>query len=63
MSNYATSHGFGSTNQLLMFVYCLIGVLIACVCGRFIVVPLSQAGNFEINNRGYTAKLDKNALL
>ena len=35
----------------------------ACVIGRLVIVPLSQAGNFEINGREYTTTLNKNELI
>ena len=46
-----------------MLIACTAGVLLACVLGRLIIVPLSQAGNYEVNGREYNNRLAKNELL
>lgn len=37
-------------------------MLLLCFLGRCCVIPVVHATNFEINNRAYAARMDKNAL-
>ena len=37
-------------------------MLLLCFLGRFCVIPVVHATNFEINNRAYAQRMDKNAL-
>ena len=47
---------------MILFFVCLGIVLLLCFLGRCCIIPVVHATNFEINNRAYAARMDKNAL-
>jgi len=47
---------------MIMFFVCLGFVLLLCFLGRCCMIPVVHATNFEINNRAYTMKMDKNTV-
>ena len=59
-SNYNTSHGM--EGHYIMFFSCLGFVLLLCILGRWCIIPAVHACNFEINNRKYIIKMDKNTI-
>jgi len=52
-----------NTHATMLLYVCIMTVLLCCCLGRCLIVPLSQASNYEINSRKHFSKLDKNALL
>jgi hypothetical protein len=52
-----------NTHATMLLYVCILTVLLCCCLGRCLIVPLSQASNYEINSRKHFSKLDKNALL
>jgi hypothetical protein len=52
-----------NTHATMLLYVCIMTVLLCCCLGRCLIVPLSQASNYEINSRKHFTKLDKNALL
>lgn len=52
-----------NTHATMLLYVCIMTVLLCCCLGRCLIVPLSQASNYEMNSRRHFSKLDKNALL
>merc|ERR1719263_2360953 len=47
---------------MIIFFVSLGFVLMLCFLGRCCIIPVVHSTNFEINNRAYAARMDKNAL-
>lgn len=61
-SNYNRSKGIASNSQIILLCVSLGIVLLLCFLGRCCIIPVVHATNFEINNRAYATRMDKNAL-
>ena len=57
----STKHN--NTRITMMLYFCIITVLTCCCLGRCLIVPLSQASNYELNSHYYLSKKDKGILL
>lgn len=47
---------------MILFFVCLTFVLLLCFLGRCCIIPIVHSSNFELNNRAYADRMDKNAL-
>jgi len=57
----STKH-FNTKGTMLLY-FCIMSVLLIFCLGRCLVVPLSQASRFELNQRKHVKKLDKNGFI
>lgn len=52
-----------NTKGTLLLYFCIMSVLLVFCLGRCLVVPLSQASRFELNQRKHVKRLDKNGFI
>jgi len=52
-----------NTHATLLLYFCIMTVLVCCCLGRCLIVPLSQASNYELNSRKHFSKLDKTGFI
>jgi len=52
-----------NTKGTLLLYFCIMSVLLIFCLGRCLVVPLSQASRFELNQRKHVKRLDKNGFI
>lgn len=52
-----------NTKGTLLLYFCIMSVLVIFCLGRCLVVPLSQASRFELNQRKHVRRLDKNQFI
>ena len=52
-----------NTQRTMILYFCILTVLLCCCLGKCLVVPIAQAGRYELNSRKHIAKLEKNAFI
>lgn len=52
-----------NTHGTMILYFCIMTVLVFCCLSKCLIVPLTQASRYEINNRKHISKLDKNGLI
>ena len=61
-SNYSSSHGM-SSYMVIPFWVSLASVLLLCCLGRCCLVPVVKACDYELNNRKYQRRTNKDTLI